>query len=308
MNEYAVLIPTRNRPQKVIKLLKSLTVSTVKPKQIIIIASGEDIAVYLEQFDSILPLTYLHTETSGQINQKRLGIPLLISGVEWCLFMDDDLELHPKAIEIIFREVSRVELGNVAGIGFSLPVTSRSVNSSKTFLLLASLLGINTKSPGRVLKSGHATSYMQSEKTIQTEWLNGASMWRTELLSHYGQGLPSTTYAAYEDVIFSYPLRKNGILLYVPTAKMFFQDVEKTDFDDFNILRFASYWRYFFVNQNTELSSFRFATSEIGRTLFAFSNLRVKSLSVGLKFFNHILKLLLRVIFRVDPQKILSSM
>lgn len=269
MSRYSILIPTRNRPHKVIKLLKSISLSTEKPQQIVIVASGADIASQLESFSSILPITYLHTEIFGQINQKRLGISLLDPGVEWCLFLDDDLEMHSKAIEIAFREVSRFELEHVVGIGFSLPVTSRGVNSSRSVNLLATLLGLNAKPLGRVLKSGHATSYLQSDKTIQTEWLNGASMWRTELLSHYGHGLPSTKYAACEDLIFSFPLNKYGKLIYVPESKLSFQDNEFTDFDSHEVIKAATFWRYYFVKTNPRLSVFKFLISQVGRVSYA---------------------------------------
>ena len=307
MSRYAILIPTRNRPQKVIELLKSITSSTIKPRQIIIVASGVDIAFQLDPFNSILPITYQHTEISGQINQKRLGITLLEAGIEWCLFMDDDLKLDSKAVEIAFNEIAKYEKKDLVGIGFSLPVTSRAFDSSKLTVRIGELFGVASKPIGCVLSNGHAVSYLQSEITIETEWLNGASMWRVDLLDSYGRDLPSTKYAACEDLIFSYPLRKYGTLLYVPTARMCFQDIEKTDFNDISVIKYASYWRYFFVKQNAELSLFKFAISEFGRTLFALRDSKIKSLDYSLKLMKHFSILLFRVTFRVDPRRTLNS-
>lgn len=307
MSRYAILIPTRNRPQKVIELLKSVTLSTIKPEQIVIVASGVDIAFQIDPFNSILPITYHHTEISGQINQKRIGITFLEAGIDWCLFMDDDLKLDSKAVEIAFHEIVEYENNELAGIGFSLPVTSRAFDSSKLTVRIGELFGVVSKPIGCVLSSGHAVSYLQSEITIETEWLNGASMWRVDLLELYGRDLPSTKYAACEDLIFSYPLRKFGLLLYVPNATMHFQDIEKTDFNDIGVLKYASYWRYFFVKQNVELSLFKFAISEFGRTLFAFRDSKRKSLDYALKLIKHFSILLFRVTFRVDPRKTLES-
>jgi glycosyltransferase involved in cell wall biosynthesis len=277
--------------------LKSISLSTVKPHQIVIVASGEDIASQLEIFNSTLPITYLHTEISGQIHQKKLGISLLNPGAEWCLFLDDDLELHSNAIEIAFREVSSSELHQVVGIGFSLPVTSRVISSSRTVLFLAALIGLNTKRLGRVLKSGHATSYLQSENTIQTEWLNGASMWRTELLVHYGSDLPSTRYAACEDLIFSFPLNKYGKLIYIPDSKLSFQDDEFTNFDSYEVIKAATYWRYYFVKTNPRLSVGAFLVSQVGRVFYATvkkKNKRTEFVFKVIKIHVHLLQNILR--------------
>ena len=308
MSRYSILIPTRNRPQKVVKLLKSISLSTVRPEQIVIVASGVDIASQLEGFNLILPITYLHTEIPGQINQKKLGISLLNPGVEWCLFLDDDLELHSKAIEIAFREVGKYELEHVAGIGFSLPVTSRGVNSSRTVILLATILGLKTAPLGRVLKSGHATSYMQSENTIQTEWLNGASMWRTELLPHYGHGLPSTKYAACEDLIFSFPLNKFGKLLYVPDSRLSFQDDEITDFDSFEVIKAATFWRYYFVKTNPRLSVTAFLISQVGRVFYATVRKKHKRTVFIFKMLQIHWHLLLTIVRRRNPLELLVEM
>lgn len=308
MVQFAVLIPTRNRPEKVIKLLNSILTSTLLPSQIVIVASGDNIFSQLDNFQSRLPITYLHTECSGQINQKKIGITLLKRDIEWCLFLDDDLLIDEATVETAFKEGKRIGLAGLSGIGFSLPVTSRMPSSSKFVRLIGSIFGIASTPLGKVLVSGHAVSYMQSNKTIETEWLNGASMWRTQLLKLYGKGLPSTKYAACEDLVFSYPLRKLGKLIYVPEAKIYFQDEEKTDFDNVEVLKYASYWRYYFVNQHNELSKFEFAKSEIGRTLFAALNTKPKDLVQYFRLFYHIMKVLLFILFRRNPIRVLESM
>lgn len=307
MGRYSILIPTRNRPHKVVRLLKSIALSTETPEQIVIVASGADIAPQLVEFNSILPITYFHTEISGQINQKKLGISLLNPGVEWCLFLDDDLEMHSNAIENAFREVARYQPKHVAGIGFSLPATSRGVYSSRTLNLLAPFFGLNSKPIGRVLKSGHATSYLQSDKTIQTEWLNGASMWRTELLCHYGNGLPSTKYAACEDLIFSFPLNKYGKLIYVPECKLSFQDSELTDFDSYEVLKAATFWRYYFVKNNPRLSVTAFLISQVGRVIYATVNKKNKRIEFLFKILRIHARLLWGITRRRTPRELLME-
>jgi hypothetical protein len=131
------------------------------------------------------------------------------------------------------------------------------------------LFKLFSSQPGKVLSSGHAVSYLQEKEVIETQWLNGLSMWRVRFARHYGKNLPSTPYAACEDLIFSYPLSKVGTLLYVPEARAAFQSHEKSKFDSIEVLRAASLWRYYFVTHNNELSFKWFYFSQIPRSIFA---------------------------------------
>jgi len=85
MDTYAVLIPTRNRPDKIVNLLKSLSKSSIKPSQVVVVASGTDISEVLSAFKNSLPITYLYTQVTGQIAQKKLGVGLVSNNIDWCL-------------------------------------------------------------------------------------------------------------------------------------------------------------------------------------------------------------------------------
>lgn len=282
MSQIAVLIPTRNRPKKIAKLLDSLRSSTIKPNQIIIVASGEDIKNHLKPFEDSFEITYQHTQIVGQIAQKKIGISLINEENNWCLFLDDDLTVDCRAIEFALEAVNSRFADGVVGVGLSLPTTSRAQNASPITLRMGSLFGIHANTPGKVLRNGHATSYLHLEEIITTEWLNGASMWRKSVLNTYGLGIPSTRYAACEDLIFSYPLRKKGELIYTPKAKLHFQDVELSDFDSLIVFESASYWRYYFVCQNS-LSRISFFYGQFGRILFIVLRTRSGKLSTFLK-------------------------
>ena len=307
MSEVAVLIPTRNRPEKVVQLLDSLISSTIKPNQIIIVASGEDIKNYLRRFEEFFRITYEYTQMSGQIAQKKIGINLLDDKNEWCLFLDDDLVVDPMAIESALVAVNSRVSERVIGVGFSLPTTSRTQSVSGFTSRVGKLFGIHADNPGKVLRNGHATSYLQMEEVISTEWLNGASMWKKSVLNSYGQGVPSTRYAACEDLIFSYPLHKIGELIYAPQAKLAFQDYELSDFNDQMIFESASYWRYYFVCQNA-LSRFAFFYSQFGRILFIVAQERNERASRFLKLLKMQLPLLRSWIRRKPCELLLEEL
>ena len=87
--KFAVLIATRNRPQQLNTLLGSLSKSVDRISQVTIVSSGENISEIINNHRPYLPLTYFHSEISGQIAQKMKGIELISSKTDWVLFLDD---------------------------------------------------------------------------------------------------------------------------------------------------------------------------------------------------------------------------
>ena len=308
MDTYAVLIPTRNRPDKIINLLKSLAKSSIKPSQIVVVASGIDISEALSGFKNSLPITYLYTQVIGQIAQKKLGVRLVSNNIDWCLFLDDDLEISATAVEDAFREANLYTQDLVVGIGFSLPPTTRSISVNSLVRSVAKLFRIDSNRPGCVEKNGHANSYLHEETVIETQWLNGASMWRTSCIYTYGEGIPSTRYAACEDLIFSYPIGKLGKLLYVPTAKLSFQDLEFSDYDGMDVMKAAAYWRFYFVSSYPEFSKWNFLFTQIGRSAFSTFNSKEMKRKKLTALFQIVIEIAFAILIREDPKKLLTKL
>ncbi len=308
MEKLAVLIPTRNRPQKLRVLLDSISRSTLRPHQLIIVASGDDIRSVLIEFEEKLNITYLHTQIAGQIAQKKLGVKLIQKDICWCLFIDDDLVIAEKALEIAVTTANSYPKRNVLGIGLSLPPTSRTLDLSRDTQRLANWFKLSSQEPGKVLTSGHATSYVHADSVIETQWLNGASIWRVELLGNYGINLPSTSYAACEDLIFSYSMSKLGLLIFVPQAKIYFQDSELTPFDSFKTFQSASLWRFYFVAKNRELSVRHFFLAQILRSAYAIYSSKSSRLKLGKDLFSLNLKIFFSYLARRPPERLLDKL
>ena len=269
MDSIAILIPTRNRPIAIGRLLESISRSTRKPDQVIVISSGQDIGSVINKYSKVLPIIHSHTDAIGQIAQKRIGVGLIAQNITWCVFLDDDLLVDDSALDIAISSANFHNRTEVIGIGLRTPVTSRGINLPLYREKLARLFKLSSNLPGKVLSNGHATSYLQSDFIIETQWLNGASIWRAEYARSYGLNLPSTPYAACEDLIFSYPLSKKGILVFIPEAKVNFQDGEMSQFNSFKVFEAASLWRFYFVSINKELSLGYFFLSQLARTIYA---------------------------------------
>jgi len=308
--EFCILIPTRNRPREVENLLTSIQANTIKPVQVIVVSSGEEISDVIEKFASDLEITYIHSEISGQINQKKLGISAINPRAKWVVFMDDDLLVFPDTFEQAFKGIfgyNRDSGRDISGIGFGLPVTSRFNHGGKFSRRVARLFGIDNHPAGQVLRNGHATSYLEQQSMMETTWLNGASMWRVETTSTYGSHGISSSYAACEDLIFSYPLGKKSSLLYCPNAQLDFQALEKTNFENPAIYIAALYWRYFFVLEHQEFSILRFNVAQLGRLIFGIS----QNSEDRIKFISKVVPATLRVAvdstYKKEPRKFLES-
>ena len=88
-----MLIPTRNRPEKLIRLLESISKSTILPESVIVVSSGIDMTAELKNLSLNLRIDHLFFEGFGQIRQKELGIKRIPKESGWVLFLDDDLEI-----------------------------------------------------------------------------------------------------------------------------------------------------------------------------------------------------------------------
>ena len=269
--EVGVLIPTRNRPEKVRKLLDSLVASSIKPTQVVIVSSGSEISDVILEYAKMLKVDYLHSEVSGQINQKKIGCKLLHANLDWVIFLDDDLVLAPSCIENALNGADSFQKesgSSVSGIGLALPSTTRESGENSVIKLAGRFFGVSNSKPGAVHKNGHAASYLDCQVVTPTQWLNGASMWRRNLVDNYGLELISTNYAACEDLLFSYPISLREKLIFVPNARVDFQDIELTNFEKFSVFKSAALWRLYFVSTNPDFSVPYFLFTQIGRNLF----------------------------------------
>ena len=268
--DFSILIATKDRPENVEKLLRSIAESTTKPKFVVLISSGHPIHNIVSKYMDKLKIDYFHSEITGQVNQKKIGIARLQKEIPWVVFLDDDLLLSPNCLEKAFETLSHHNSSgeNIVGIGLGLTPTARLKRSSRVQNLVGSALRLSSGSPGRVISSGQGVSYLENTEPIFTQWLNGASIWRIESALDYTSLVPSTRYAACEDLVFSYQQSKKGKLLFAPEARVTFQVKEPNNYNSGQVIISATAWRYFFVKTNPELSEWQLIYSQLGRLVY----------------------------------------
>lgn len=268
--DFSILIATKDRPENVRNLLKSVELSTIKPSSLVVVSSGRPIHDVISEFETSLKIDYVHSEVSGQVNQKKVGISRLGNDTPWVAFLDDDLLVTPATFEIAFKNLAQYSstVDKLIGIGLGLSPTSRMNRTSRFQNSVGRALRLSSATPGKVIRSGQGVSYLESPLPIYTEWLNGASMWKTDSARDYVRIVPSSNYAACEDLVFSYHQSKRGKLLFVPSAKVFFQKIEPNDYNRSQAIISGTAWRYFFVKTNPELSKLQLLYSQFGRLAY----------------------------------------
>ena len=264
---FAVLIATRNRPEQLNTLLISLSRSGKRISQVAIVSSGIDVSYVVNSHRTFMPINYLNSEISGQIAQKIKGIELILSNTDWVLFLDDDVIISDYSIDnLIDNYLENLEYKDVAGFGLNLNnIEFR--RPSALALLFLKIVGLHSDTPGAILISGHVQKYFDSKVNIYTQWLNGLSVWRYEVVKNYNPEFSRIDYAAYEDVLFSYHISKQHKLLFVTDVYANSQTLEKFTSLSARQFKAAAYMRFLFVAKNPELSKISMLFSQFFRTL-----------------------------------------
>jgi hypothetical protein len=271
--QLTILVATKDRPNYLERLLFSLSESCEKPNELIIISSGVSISSLIKNYKKRLPIKHLHVDLEGQSHQKKLGLKLVSKKSGWVMFCDDDVLFRKDTISNIFKECSSAS-ENLAGIGINL-VSSIKANSIKNLLTIRS-----KKQPGKIKKSGVTIGYSKAQVPVNTEWLNGLSLWRHNVVKYYNPFLANFKYAAYEDVFFSYKVNKYYELIYHPKIILINQNLYD---NDFNILHYKALKenRLAFVKQNNEFSLTQLLIYEclcLTKLLFSFDKYKTQKI------------------------------
>ncbi len=264
-NDLALIVPTKDRPQKIKNLLKSIENQDVKVGRVIIVAFGQNIGNVVDAFKPALPIEYYHVEEGGQIKQRNFGISLLRSENTLVGFLDDDIVLQPLALKRMLNFWNSQEI-KPAGVGFNI------INEeAHKYSFFRSLFCASARSPGVVLKSGKSTPITNVRENLQTGWLNGgATIWRQEIIKKYQHKEVKSRWAIFEDVIYSYPIGKKYPLHISADAEV----RHEHERDHGNNGKHYFYgrnkvlWNYYFVSRFDDLSKLAFFWSTIGGIAF----------------------------------------
>ena len=263
---FSILIATKNRPKELALLLDSISKLTILPRKLVIVFSGTDISEIVSDYMMDLSIELIRSEIASQVFQKSLGIKALKSNDGWILFLDDDVLIDSKAIEILMnRYIQNDKFSQYVGFGLAVKNTNyRKLNILSKFLLY--VFTLYSFKPGIITKSGHPQPYLHLSFDCDVSWLNGISLWRSDVVKKYLENNLVVDYSSYEDVIFSYNVSKDHNLLFVPDVYVSSQEKLESQLLGHKQFLYGSYLRYYFVDTNKEFSKFWLLIAQLLRS------------------------------------------
>ena len=250
----AIIITTRNRPDNLETLLKSIKGNSKSPKTVMIVSCGENVDYVIRNYKSSLNIIHEHLTVSNQFFQKQIALQKTTKSHDFILFLDDYVILDKNFIHECIQSFSALDM-NVAGMGVT--VTNYIAGIPK-FRLFRKKMFNYSDAPGSVLKSGNAMPYQNSPKFSRTNWLNGTSVWRSKIFDEFIHTKMASSYSAAEDLIFSYPISKKYKLLTNSDLKIKYGKRIISDKRFFTRNKSTNLHKLFFIEQHPELSKFWF--------------------------------------------------
>lgn len=277
-----ILICTRNRPRSMEKLLYSISNSKLLPDEVVVVSSGQNIDSVIKKVK--LNINYIHVETTGQSFQKKKGISCFNKKIDWILMLDDDLLLKTDTLGNLKKSIMKEIPNKTVGIG------SRIIYEHENKKSFSSVFAARLHKPGKIHKSGRVSAYDFSNK-ITTEWLNGASAWKKEMLVKYDLPFLTSKYAAFEDVIFSSRISVKERIIYDPKIELISQEaIKKAKNVDLHQLRLIVFWSAYLVTQDARCRILHYKMFTVMRIL------RFMLFTRNNKDFLKSIKLLMRII------------
>ncbi|MEQ1772383.1 MAG: glycosyltransferase [Burkholderiales bacterium] len=215
MHKLAFVVPTKDRPDDLRKLLLSIASQTRKPDQLIVVdGSNPDIRHVIAGFPE-LAIDYVRVYPPSLSQQRNAGMRQLKPDITLAGYLDDDIVLEPPAIEVM-REFWSGAPTDIGGAAFNITNALPAKNSSLKELFL-----IDSPLPGRMLRSGFPSTIGFQKCDLESDWLyGGATVWRREIVEQFGYDEWFLGTGFMEDVDFSYSVRKAYRLMVVAESRL----------------------------------------------------------------------------------------
>ena len=218
LHKIGFVVPTKDRPTDLRKMLQSLSDQSIHPKQVVIVdASEESVEKITAEFRQ-LNINYIRHPWPSASKQRNMGIKAVNPDIELIGFLDDDIVFEAGAMDKMLS-FWRQAPEDIGGCAFNLknPVLRSELALKRSSL--ADLLGIYSRKKGIVMPSGWHTLTGTVSKTIFVQWLpSGASVWRKNILKNLRFDEYFDGYSYLEDLDFSFSVSKSHRLAVVAEA------------------------------------------------------------------------------------------
>lgn len=244
-----VIIPTKDRPTELRRLLVNIMGQDYRPFQVIIVDGGDKPIDDAMMAFPDLKIDHLRVIPASLTAQRNAGIRAVREDATLVAFFDDDIVLEKGALRnmMLFWEKTSDDVG---GAGFNL---TNEIYRKPSFF--EKLFLVNADTPSQILRSGFQSKVSCMNVTAPVHWLPGCAMvWKKNVFKEFMFDENFSGYARYEEVDFSYRVGKKHSMLIVADAKaQHLSRVEGADFS-FPLGKMEVVNRLYFVSKHPELS------------------------------------------------------
>jgi len=221
-HKLTILVPTMDRPKQLRRMLESLSVQSVLPARVVVVAAGtQESRSVVNEFPK-LDIQYIHLTRAGTSWQRNAGLKALDPSSTLVGFLDDDVVLEPGALEamLAFWENAPADLG---GAGFNFrnvlaPETQRKW-SLRSLVRLYDTIMIGKEPKGKVLPSGYPTPVYPITQDTFADWLETlALVFRREVVQQFQFDDFYAGYSYLEHVDYTYAVSRKYRLCIVSNA------------------------------------------------------------------------------------------
>ncbi|HYP23970.1 MAG TPA: glycosyltransferase family 2 protein [Actinomycetota bacterium] len=219
--ESSFVIATRNRPDDLLKTVRSLVAQTVLPAELVVVDSSDETPTRAE-IEALcssagIKLDYHHPAPRGLTVQRNVGNDR--STGDPVFFVDDDVWLDEDCHEEVLKEYAKwgPELGGVRA------TPKRPARPSLGTRIYRRIFGIGgwwPEASGKVRPGFYAEGVSDSAGVRKLEYFNGWFMsYRREVFEHERFDEALAGYGYKEDIDFSYRVSRRYTLVQTPAAR-----------------------------------------------------------------------------------------
>ncbi|MGC2064310.1 MAG: glycosyltransferase [Thermodesulfovibrionales bacterium] len=250
----AFVVATKDRPDDLRRMLKSLSEQSYLPEQVVIVDSSVESADGLTREFAALNILYIKHNRASASMQRNVGIHAVDPKIDLIGFLDDDIELDPGAMECMIKFWNNAP-ENIGGCAFNLKNYEPSGENWLKQLIVTRWLGLYSREKGVVLPSGWQTMIGTITEDIFVQWLSStASVWRSSLFKEFLFDEFFDGYSYLEDLDFSYGVGKKYRLVVVADAKYNHYPLRSGRVNAYLFGKIEVVNRLYFVNKYEELS------------------------------------------------------
>lgn len=245
----AIIIPTKDRPGELKRLLESIAGQEVKPVQVIVVDGGSKELKGVLNSCINLDIEYIKKNPPSLTSQRNTGIKMLKEEASLVVFFDDDVVLQRDSL-LNMMKFWDIASKDTAGAAFNL------VNfPSAKVSFLEKIFLVNSEAPGRILRSGFQNKVNFLNKTLSADWLSGCAMvWRKNIFNEFRFDEWFGGYAHYEDVDFSYRISRKYKIFIVKDAQVIHKTHSIDQRYEYALGKMQVTNRIYFVRKHPELS------------------------------------------------------